>query len=323
MACIGIDILWMNEATFKKDWEQGVERFLLQTSGSTGAPKTIALERAKLIWSAEQTLTFLPSKPKRMYLCLPTHKVGGFMQMVRACVWNIPLCIKTPKAKPVLDMDVKEACISLTPHQLYHCLQSEKTVRALSQAHSILIGGGGIGFEVPDAISRKLFHTYGMTETYSHIAYRRLDSDYFYPLPTVDLDVNEESCLKIKCVLTDGEWLQTSDVVAFKNGGFKILGRNDHVINSGGLKLHPEEMEAEILAENPHAYHSFFIGSIKDAVLGEKAVLVKERGLELSLSPSSNLKYIKITVEVDWLRFTATEKIDRRRSMKEAGLDLA
>ena len=196
-------------------------------------------------------------------------------------------------------------------------------MHALSQAHSILIGGGSLGFEVPDVISSKLFHTYGMTETYSHIAYRRLDSDYFYPLATVDLDVNEESCLKIKCALTEGKWLQTSDVVAFKNGGFKILGRNDHVINSGGLKLHPEVMEAEILADNPYAYHSFFIGSIKDSVLGEKGVLVKKRGLELSLSPSSNLKYIKMTVEVDCLQFTATEKIDRRRSMKEACLDLA
>ena len=242
------------------------------------------------------------------------------MQMVRAEVWKIPAHIKEPKAKVELDSDINGACISLTPLQLHSIIQSRTGQEILQKAHSILVGGGRIGFEIPEMLKAKTYHTYGMTETYSHIAYRNMDTEWFSPLPLVSLEKNEDDCLKIKCFLTDDDWLQSNDIVAFQNLGFKVLGRKDNVINTGGLKLHPEEIEAEILAENPHAFNQFFIDSEKDEVLGERVVLLKKKGLNLKLNKSSNLKYIKNIVELEKIVLTETQKIDRLLNMKKAGL---
>jgi len=235
----------MNYKEFSKKWDKGAKAFLIETSGSTGTPKEMILERRKLLWSAEQSLKYLPSKPNLINCCLPTNKVGGFMQIVRAKVWDVPFYKAAVSANPKLNEKVVGSSISLTPLQLYNIQNSRKSLEFLEKAHSILIGGGVIGFDIVDSIKPILFHTYGMTETYSHIAIRRMDDDYFKPIDGVDFGINEEGCLKIKCFLTNDLWMQTNDLCVLQNEGFQILGRADNVINTGGLKLHSEVLEAE------------------------------------------------------------------------------
>jgi len=274
----------MTYEDFLREWEDPQQDFfMLHTSGSTGQPKPILLTKNRLILSAELTYKALALQKGKIYACLPLEKVGGFMQLVRSKVWNWDMQVVAPQSDPMEGLDAMHDCtfVSLVPFQLKTLLDKPASVQKLSRFQTVLIGGEGFDASViPFDLfpHTRFYQTYGMTETYSHIALRELDpqkqSERFYPLPTIKLSINPgNSALQIDSPFSE-KILQTQDAaILFEDGGFELLGRLDFVINSGGLKLHPETIEKEI-AQTRLLAQDFAVVGIADLRLGQVPLLV-------------------------------------------------
>jgi O-succinylbenzoic acid--CoA ligase len=207
--------------------------------------------------------------------------VGGLMMLVRSEVWQIPVTIVEPSANPLLS-DVPGTIISLTPYQLHHILKNDSSTERLLQFREVLIGGASINSELELAIQELGYttifrHSYGMSETYSHVALRTINgteaSDYYTPLPDVRVEHGLDNCAVIYTPYYPAG-LQTNDIIESDiNGRFKIIGRADFIINTGGVKISTELLE-KLISENLKTDNPFIISSVKDTVLGEKIVLV-------------------------------------------------
>jgi O-succinylbenzoic acid--CoA ligase len=261
---------------FAREWLSGVQRFALQTSGSTGTPKAIYLARRQMEASAHATGAALGLRPGQQALvCLPTRYVAGRMMVVRGFVLNLGMHVVEPASNPfsMLDPAVRPDFAAFIPLQMQTLLDialvapgdpcyTEDTAisfryrRLLEGMQAILIGGGPLGEALHNNIGRlaaPVYHTYGMTETATHVALRRLNgperSDAFIPLPGVELALDDRGCIAIRGEVTAGKWLQTNDIVDLRDdGSFVWLGRWDNVINSGGVKVQIETVESAVAA---------------------------------------------------------------------------
>lgn len=264
---------------FLLDWLNDKENLIVKTSGSTGTPKKIKIKKQAMINSAKATGRFfdLPAKTTALH-CLPVNFIAGKMMLVRAMVLGWHLDLVPPKANP-LDQVFKiyDFC-AMTPFQLDNSLSRLHLIKKL------IVGGGAVSTTLRNlvkGIGTEVYETYGMTETVSHIAARQLNVEQeeqdpvpFTTLPTVDISTDDRSCLVIDAPLLADETLVTNDVVdILTENTFILKGRYDNVINSGGIKLHPEEIEAKLA---PIIAHRFFISSLPDPALGEKLVLMVE-----------------------------------------------
>ncbi|MCZ2129448.1 MAG: AMP-binding protein [Bacteroidia bacterium] len=316
----------MNYEEFCRLWEDpSILSFGMETSGSTGEPKTIKLEKKWLIYSAQQTQKALNIKREKILCCLPVNKVSGFMMMVRAKVLNLEFQYEEPSSNPMQNLDAEHNCtfVSLVPLQLKTILEDNISCRKLNRFSHILIGGGDIDRSIEhklQGIKPMCFHTYGMTETYSHIALRKLNGKdrqrRFYPLPEVEISLNDKGCLQVCTVYAKN--LNTNDLAEiFADNSFEILGRADFAINTGGIKIIPEIVEKQI-AETHLLTNKFAVSSQSDRLLGEKLILVVEGKLQDTKPILTKLKTLlpqyhcphKI-VFVDALPMTETGKIRR------------
>jgi len=263
-------------------WNAGQTTFEITTSGSTGVPKSCYLERASLIWSANQTLKHFISTPDKQLICLPLKKVSGFMQIIRSLVWNQPFYIVEPSTNPLLNENIPHDCkiASFTPHQLYHILQQDSSKKKLARFHSVLVGGGEISDEIEKQLIQdypkiQFIHTFGMTETYSHFAGRSLGEVWYHLTDNTNIQTNELGCLQVCNTLTNNEWLTTNDLIQLdtKNQQFKWLGRADFTINSGGVKIQIESVE-KIIAHHSNIPNSdFFCWGLTHESLGQELTL--------------------------------------------------
>jgi O-succinylbenzoic acid--CoA ligase len=272
-----------------QDWERGIYEFILnwfndddfilqKTSGSTSEPKEIKLKKSAMVASAQKTIDFFQLKPNSTaWLCLPIDYIAGKMMVVRALVGNLNLIVSEPSGTPEIpDQPIDFA--ALVPLQIQKLIDAKAD---FTRIRKLIIGGAAINFNLNrllQTISTEVFATYGMTETCSHIALQRINctnpDNYFRTLPGISISKNDEGCLCIEAPeLTDAP-LQTNDVVELHSTSeFSILGRVDNIINSGGIKISPEQLENQI---------SQIIGteclvlSQPDELLGEKLVLVLE-----------------------------------------------
>ncbi|GAB2771596.1 AMP-binding protein [Salinimicrobium soli] len=264
---------------FLLDWLNDKDYVEVRTSGSTGTPKNIRIKKQFMINSAKATGKFfdLPAHTTALH-CLPANYIAGKMMLVRAMVLGWHLDLVLPKANP-LDQVFKiyDFC-AMTPFQLDNSLSRLHLIRKL------IVGGGAVSSNLSDlvqGISTEVYETYGMTETVSHIAARRInpkkkeqDPIPFTVLPNVTVSTDDRNCLVITAPQLSEETLVTNDVVELLNDrSFIWKGRHDNVINSGGVKLHPEEIEAKLA---PIIAHRFFVTSLPDPALGEKLVLMVE-----------------------------------------------
>lgn len=286
-------------SVFNSEWDSGKQEFSIQTSGSTGQPKTIVLHRQWMTWSAEQTAQFLnPTTHDTILCCLPINKVGGLMQLVRAKVWGVGIKVIEPSANPLL---LPSNCniISLTPYQLHHVLSNEISIKNLSQFREVLIGGSDIADSVVRKINSLPFentifrHSYGMTETYSHIALRTLNgknkSDWFTLFSDLKITQNENHCGVINLPFFNTPIITTDIIELLPNTQFKIIGRADNIINTGGVKIQPELIEKAI-REHLNIDDNFYINSMPDNILGQKIVLIAEKSFNYNLT---DLLFIK------------------------------
>lgn len=273
---------WQNAIyAFLQNWFDESDFILAQTSGSTGKPKDIRLKKTAMINSARMTNQFFGlDGDKTALLCLPASYIAGKMMLVRALVGSFNLITVEPKANPFENLNTKIDFAAITPYQLFHSAEILKT----KAVHKIIIGGSPVTSrleKLSESIPAELYETYGMTETCSHIALRRFNgeekSDYFTILDGVSIRQDERECLVVKAPHLLENEIQTNDMVELMgSNSFRWLGRADSVINSGGVKIHPEQVEKKlegIISSN------YFISSLPDDVLENRTVLVIESEL--------------------------------------------
>ncbi|KFF10278.1 AMP-binding protein [Chryseobacterium soli] len=266
---------------FLEEWFSKQETVNVQTSGSTGTPKIFAIQKKNMINSAEMTCNFLGLKEgDTALICLPIEYISGKMMVVRSLVRKLQLTVADPSVKPIADLDTQIDFCAMTP------LQVENSLDKIHLIKNLIIGGAGVSENLKakllknkeqKATTNFIFETYGMSETLSHIALKQLmpqAEDYFTIFENVEISKDERGCLRIFAPNVNAEVLQTNDLVEIKEGNkFRFLGRLDNVINSGGAKIFPEELEA--LVKKEISNEAVFIG-IQDELLGQKLVLVIE-----------------------------------------------
>ncbi|PCJ63856.1 MAG: hypothetical protein COA58_14590 [Bacteroidetes bacterium] len=270
------------------DWKNGIRTFTLKTSGSTGTPKKVALKKELLIWSVKSTKKVLnlafTTNEERVLCCLPIEKTGGFMQLIRALHFGWSIHFVNPSSNPLAAIPESRlfSQVSFTPQQIEHILETHKG--ELSKFNTVLIGGAVISVELENKIIHQdkatethFWETYGMTETASHIALRKIGVDsLFQPQPGVKLSLTN-SLLRIDIPEINIS-VMTNDLAKIEVHGFEIVGRADDIINSGGLKLNPVELEPQIqlVLDSQNIHRNFYLGKAPDQKLGERAVLVIE-----------------------------------------------
>lgn len=278
---------------FVKDWEDPFHLFEISTSGSTGKPKSILLSRDKMKYSVGLTEIAIPGIVEQpMLCCLPTDKMGGFMQMVRALLWNQTIDIIEPTSNPMSGLP-KEHCyenISISPLQLATIIMDSASWDKLLRFKTILIGGAAIAERWAETITKSghigFYGTYGMTETYGHVALRNFPDKYYKPIQGVHFRINAEGVLSLNSELTEGKWLKTQDVVRGEAMGFEVVGRLGNVINTGGVKIQAEQIE-QFLAS--HIASAFYISSKSNDVLGEEIVLIVDSVQGLNITELNKL----------------------------------
>ena len=276
-------VIWKNDLLhFLIDWLSESELIEAQTSGSTGTPKKIILRKKYMEVSAEATLDFLGiDTGATALLCLPISYIASKMMVVRSLVRKLDLYCIPPSLNPVSSWTPTIDFAAFTPAQLGKMMETDTGLNFLKNIHKIILGGGPISYALEEKVQKleaAIWHTYGMTETMSHIALRKVNStdrsNFFYPMPGVQLEKNSEDCLVITAPHLGVFNLETNDIVEFQNdGGFRVLGRKDHAVNSGGVKLFPEQIEHKLsnLLSQP-----FYVGSLPDDNLGERLILYIE-----------------------------------------------
>lgn len=320
---------------FLKNWFSENPSIDVNTSGSTGAPKTITIKKDFFINSALSTGEFLDLKEGTTTLmCLPPNYIAGKMMLVRALVLGWHLEVVSPKANPLENSDKTYDFTAMVP------LQLENSLEKIAQIKKVIVGGGVVSPQLQEklqGVQSVVFATYGMTETVTHIAFKKLNhfsasagvksmSSFYQLLPNVKVYKDTRNCLVIDAPRVSQEIIFTNDVVELISDRlFEWLGRFDNVINSGGIKLHPEKIEeklSKIIAQR------FFVAGIPDTLLGYKLILI----VELESNNVSNFKQLfseniknlstlskyEIPKEVRFLKAfveTETKKIQRSKTL--------
>jgi o-succinylbenzoate synthase len=307
--------------SFLKEWFNDKPVLIVHTSGSTGVPKNISVRKSQMEASARMTCNFLGlKKGDRALLCMPVKYIAGKMMIVRSIVAGLDLISEEPSGNPLAkDLGKIDFC-AMTPMQVYNSLQVTEEKERLKQISVLLIGGGAIDKDLEKALSdfpNTVYSSYGMTETLSHIALRRLNgkekSDYYTVLPGVRISLSEDDTLMIDAPLLCDELLKTNDIARIMpDGGFAITGRKDNVINSGGIKMQIEEIEDKLRNIVPAA---FAVTSAQHPKFGEAMVLLVENDdfdkekIKSVLNAACRPKQI---VKVEKIPLTGSGKIDRK-----------
>ena len=269
-------------ADFLDEWFSESPTVQVQTSGSTGVPKVMQVEKARMEASARMTCSFLGLKAgDRALLCMPLKYIGAKMVVVRSILWGLDLYCVQASSHPLRTLGFAPDFLAMTPAQVYSSLESEDEAALLEATGHNIIGGGAIDARLGArlrAFPNHVWSTYGMTETLSHIALRRLNgpeaSDWYSPFEGVALRLTKEGALAIHAPAVCAEELVTNDIAELhEDGRFRILGRKDNVINSGGVKIQIEAVEAQLLPLMPCAFQ---ITAGPDAHYGEVVVMLAE-----------------------------------------------
>lgn len=286
---------------FLSEWNNDSDRVLVHTSGSTGKPKPMMVEKKRMLNSARITCDFLGLKPgDSALLCMSLDYIAGKMVVVRSIERHLHLISVSPSGHPLKNIDLKDVngkgvngeitFAAMVPMQVYNTLQVPEERERLTHIRHLIIGGGAIDASLEKELQTlpgniAIWSTYGMTETLSHIALRRINGDesseWYQPFDSVHISQTEEGCLVIDAPQVCAETLVTNDIVEIEpyiynkveKLRFRIKGRKDNVICSGGIKIQIEEVETLL---KPHLEKPFMLAKKKDGKFGEIAVLLSE-----------------------------------------------
>lgn len=283
-----------NLASFSlQAWEYSLYSFILQwisdeefikvkTSGSTGNPKEINISKKAMVASAKLTGDFLKlQKGDKALLCLPVNYIAGKIMVVRAFILGLNLIPTEPTGNPLENKNKDFDFAAMTSMQVFNILNEKSGMGKLNNIKNLIIGGGEISPKLErklKSINNKTYHTYGMTETVTHIALRKINGEdenvNFKALNKVWFEQDKRDCLIIHAPHISNESIITNDIVNLNSKTeFEFIGRYDNIINSGGIKIIPEIIENKIEA---FVNQRFFIYGKPDEKLGEKVILVVE-----------------------------------------------
>lgn len=257
---------------FFLDWFDKKEYIEMTTSGTTGLPKLVRLEKQAMIQSALATGDFFGLQPgDRALLCLPTQFIAGKMMLVRSLILGLDIDVVSPSTEPFAYNSKQYDFAAMVP------LQVQNSINKLSNVKKLIIGGAKIDSALEAQLlplNMEIYETYGMTETITHIAAKKVGQRAFSILPNVRIETDDRGCLVIFVSSISDEPIVTNDLVELVNEKqFVFLGRIDNVINSGGVKLIPEQIEAKLVDK---IKNRFFVTGVPDSTLGEKLILVIE-----------------------------------------------
>ncbi len=325
---------------FLNEWHNDRPTVLVHTSGSTGKPKPMWVEKEKMLNSARVTCDFLGLKPgDTALLCMPLDYIAGKMVVARAIERHLRLVSVKPSGHPLASADAATFA-AMVPLQVYNSLKVAEERAKLMQIKHLIIGGGAIDAELArelQSFPNHVWSTYGMTETLSHIALRRLNGDaasqWYTPFDGVEISKDEDDCLVIDAPLVHDGVLKTNDRVELRTDNltgkrqFRILGRKDNVIDSGGIKIQIEDVENRL---RPCLPMPFMITKMPDRKFGEVVVLLYE-GDSVSIDNLSSDRLHDLCakalpaywvpkhfVNVDHLPMTATGKPARAEAERMA-----
>jgi len=272
----------MSLEEFLSEWNNVSPFVHVQTSGSTGAPKLMQVEKQRMLNSARITCDFLGLQPgNTALLCMSLDYIAGKMMVVRALERHLKLMTIAPSGHPLSGLMEDIDFAAMVPMQVYNSLQVPEERERLMQIRHLIIGGGAIDDALADQLKdfpNAVWSTYGMTETLSHIALRRLNgpeaSLWYTPFPSVSLSLSPDSCLVIDAPEVCPERLVTNDIAELSpDYRFRILGRKDNIICSGGIKIQAEELERQLRSL---LHLPFIITKCPDEKFGEIVVLLTE-----------------------------------------------
>ena len=308
---------------FLAEWQNESPYVRVQTSGSTGLPKQMLVEKRRMLASARRTNDFLGlQEGDTALLCMSLDYIAGKMMVVRAIERGLQLMVVEPSGHP-LAVKQSYTFAAMVPMQVYNSLQVPEERERLKQIEHLIIGGGAIDEALAEELKsfpNHVWSTYGMTETLSHIALRRLSgpeaSEWYTPFPSVSVSLNDEGCLVIDAPEVCAERLVTNDIAELTTQrGFRILGRKDNVICSGGIKIQAEEVEKLL---RPHLREPYLISKRPDEKFGEVVVLLTEGSVEEARQVCERVlpKYHqpRAYVHVDQIPLTETKKPARKQA---------
>jgi O-succinylbenzoic acid--CoA ligase len=270
--------------TFIREWLGNADSFRMTTSGSTGNPKAIAVSRDQMIASATLTLQALQlHKGQSALICLSPEFIAGKMMIVRSLIAGMKIIAVNPAARPLDALTESIDFAAFVPLQVHDMLHGNND--SFRKVRQVLVGGGSL--DAQDITRLKdlpcsFYATYGMTETVSHVALRKLNgpnaTDYYQGMPGIAFEADDRGCLVIHWSALDAPVVTNDLVQLMDDVRFLWLGRWDNVINSGGKKIIPEKLESSIAIalQNAGFYERFFVAGIPDTRLGRKVVMIIE-----------------------------------------------
>lgn len=315
---------------FYAEWNNGSDKILVHTSGSTGTPKPMMVQKRRMEASATITCDFLKlNAGDTALLCMPLDYIAGKMVVVRSIVRNLKLISIKPSGHPLQGLTEAPVFAAMIPMQVYNSLKVPEEKELLMQIKHLIIGGGAVDEKMEKELKdfpNAVWSTYGMTETLSHVALRRLNgkeaSCWYTPFDSVDVSVNNEGCLVIDAPRVAETRIVTNDIAEIAKDGrhFRILGRKDNVIDSGGIKIQIEEVEAAL---RKHLAVPYMITKKNDHKFGEIVVMLVES------KDTDNIRNIceaylpkywqpKLYVSVEHIPLTQTGKPARNEAIKIA-----
>ena len=316
---------------FLHQWFDDAPTIAVTTSGSTGSPKVMQADKRRMAASAVRTCDFLGlTEGQTALLAMDLRYIGAKMMVVRAIVRGLDLTVVPATGNPMKEVGRHIDFASFVPMQLYNMLRDDGQRAKLADTGNIIVGGGAVSTELESlaaALPGRVYSTYGMTETLSHIAMRRLGpagDGRYHPLDGVSLSLSPDHTLVIDAPDICATRLVTNDIAEMSaDGSFVIAGRLDNMIVTGGIKVIPEQVEAALAQ---HLHCPLAVTSVPDGKFGEAVTLLvgtpHPAGDELrqaiaALPPYHRPKHVFMIAD---LPHTPNGKIDRagcRRSARD------
>lgn len=300
---------------FLIDWLDSKDFILVQTSGSTGQSQQIKLQKQAMVNSAIATGDFFNLKPGDKALhCLSSNFIAGKMMLIRALILGLEIDVIEPSSTPIFSSKKRYDFAAMLPMQYQNVINESQNIRI------IILGGAPVSESLKQqilSVSSMVYETYGMTETITHIAAKNLSSKqkHFALLPNVSIATDERDCLKIDAPMLRKESIQTNDIVSIlSDTTFDWLGRYDNVINSGGVKLFPEQIESILALQ---IENRFFVTSEHNKSLGEQLILIVEGDEKVDpklLSGLDRFQVPKAVYTIPQFIETGSGKIQRQKT---------
>lgn len=319
MQHIGFKILNADESAvnFFEEWNSDKPLINAHTSGSTGAPKQISLSKNDVIASAHATNQFFTIRENDYLSCpLSCDYIAGKMMLVRAL-----------KANAIVDFNKNIFCnaslnsipeiklMAIVPAQISQLLENQAL---LNKIKTLLIGGAPLTLQMEQHLidhNINAYLSYGMTETCSHVAIRKIGENRFTALPGIKFSLSNRNTLCISGYGRTWSPIETNDEVELiSETQFHWLGRADFAINSGGIKVHPEILENKLRPFIPPSVN-FYITKENHPRWGERVVLIMDTTIELSEEALSSLNKAERPkkIIIRKIEFTSSGKIIRRK----------